>query len=330
MKNNIKGMSDINLDDYINQLEEIQKNGYNETKTGFDLLDEKFSAGGLTEGQLIILAARPSMGKSVFAQNLAENIGKRKTVLFFSLEMTYKEIVDRIVCHKANIDMSKLKQKGGMKTDEFARFVSVIPELKETLLHMTDASCQTVDTIKKITTEYLEEIKKTGLETGLIIIDHLSLISTKGSKAATKNEAIGEITGALKAFAKDIGIPILLISQLNRNSTSRVNNKPQLSDLRDSGSIEQDADIVLAIHREEIYSDKPDLKGLAELIILKNRDGELGNIMMKFNGSRFNFSEFKSNDSNRFSNDLVVETVETVETVENQSGFKIIHAECPF
>jgi replicative DNA helicase len=291
MKNNIKGMSEINLDDYISQLEEIQKNGYNETKTGFHLLDAKFSAGGLTEGQLIILAARPSMGKSVFAQNLAENIGKQKTVLFFSLEMTYKEIVDRIVCHKADIDMCKLKQKGGMKTNEFARFVSIIPELKETLLHITDASYQTVDTIKKITTEYLEEIKTSNLETGLIVIDHLSLISTKNSKAATKNDMVGEITGALKAFAKDIGIPILLISQLNRNSTSRVNNKPQLSDLRDSGSIEQDADIVLALHREEIYNDKPDLKGLAELLILKNRDGELGNIMMKFNGNRFNFSE---------------------------------------
>ena len=280
------------FNDYITRLEEMAKNGCRQAESGLIDLDRKI-AGGFMPGQLVIVAGRPSMGKSAFAQGIAENIAhKGKAVLFFSLEMGAYEIMDRYLCKHAGIAMDRLKIKGGLQQADYAKIAAILPMMMNTPLYICDKSGITAPELIKSIAIFKEYMSTKNLELGLIVIDYLQLMSAKNPKANREAE-ISEMTRALKIAARELDVPIMALSQLNRGLENRTEKRPQMADLRESGAIEQDADIVIGLFREEVYSKgKEEIKGIAEACILKNRNGELENVKMLFNGARFEFKNY--------------------------------------
>lgn len=286
----ISAMSGSLLEDYLARLQEMQESGCNQAESGLVDLDKKLN-GGFMPGQLIIVAGRPSMGKSAFAQGIAENVAnsdKQKAVLFFSLEMSKFEIMDRFLCKHADINMSKLKTKGLLKED-YAKMVAIIPMMERTPLFICDKSSVTVTEMIKIIADFKRALEFQQKDFGLVVIDYLQLLSVKNPKANREAE-ISEMTRTLKIAARDLNVPIMALSQLNRGLENRTEKRPQMADLRESGAIEQDADVVIGLYREEVYSkNKEEVKGIAEALILKNRNGELATIRMLFDGAKFEF-----------------------------------------
>lgn len=285
----ISAMTGDLLDEYLKRIEEMQKVGCHQAESGLVDLDKKLN-GGFLPGQLIIVAGRPSMGKSAFAQVIAENVANapQKAVLFFSLEMSKFEIMDRFLCKHSGISMSKLKTRGLTQAD-YAKMVSIIPFMKKTPLFICDKSSVTVTELIKIIADFKQALEFKQKAFGLVVIDYLQLLSVKYPKANREAE-ISEMTRSLKVAARDIGVPIMALSQLNRGLENRTEKRPQMADLRESGAIEQDADVVIGLYREEVYSkNKEEVKGIAEALILKNRNGELATIRMLFDGAKFEF-----------------------------------------
>ena len=278
------------IDAYLTRLQEMTASGCNQAESGLVDLDKNLN-GGFIPGQLIVVAGRPSMGKSAFAQGIAENVAKTgKAVLFFSLEMSVFEIMDRCLCKLAGIPMSKLKTKGGMQQSDIAKLVAVIPQMQAQPIFICDKSSITATGVIKIIADIKDGIRiLKNMELGLVVIDYLQLLSVKHPKANREAE-ISEMTRSLKIAARDLDVPIMALSQLNRGLENRTEKRPQMADLRESGAIEQDADVVIGLYREEVYSkNKEEVKGIAEALILKNRNGELATIRMLFDGARFEF-----------------------------------------
>lgn len=284
------------FDDYISRLEEMAKNGCRQAESGLTDLDKKI-AGGFMPGQLIIVAGRPSMGKSAFAQGIAENIAHTgKAVLFFSLEMGAYEIMDRYLCKNAGIAMDKLKIKGGLQQADYAKIAEILPEMMNTPLFISDKSGINAREVINSIAVFKEYMSTKNLELGLVVIDYLQLMSAKNPKINREAE-ISEMTRSLKIAARELEVPIMALSQLNRGLENRTEKRPQMADLRESGAIEQDADIIVGLYREEVYyKDKEEIKGIAEACILKNRNGELANIKMLFDGAKFEFKNYAPND----------------------------------
>lgn len=291
----ISAMTGSLLDEYLKRLEEMQVDGCNQSESGLIDLDKKLN-GGFLPGQLIVVAGRPSMGKSAFAQGIAENVAQaenQKAVLFFSLEMSKFEIMDRFLCKHSGVSMSKLKTKGLTK-DDYSRIVAVFPIMQKTPLFICDRSSLNVTEMIKVIADFKRALEIEQKPFGLVVIDYLQLLSVKHPKANREAE-ISEMTRSLKIAARDIGVPIMALSQLNRGLENRTEKRPQMADLRESGAIEQDADVVIGLYREEVYSkNKEEVKGIAEAIILKNRNGELASIRMLFDGARFSFKNIAS------------------------------------
>lgn len=278
------------LDENLKRLEQMAASGCNQAETGLADLDKKLN-GGFIPGQLIVVAGRPSMGKSAFAQGIAENVAKSgKAVLLFSLEMSVFEIMDRCLCKLTGIPMSKLKIKGGMTQADYAKLVAAIPEMQAQPIFICDKSSVTATEVIKAIEDVRDGIRiLKGLDLGLVVIDYLQLLSVKNPRANREAE-ISEMTRALKIAARDLNVPIMALSQLNRGLENRTEKRPQMADLRESGAIEQDADVIIGLYREEVYSkNKEEAKGVAEALILKNRNGELSTIRMLFDGARFEF-----------------------------------------
>lgn len=256
--------------------------------TGLDTgyLDLNKKTAGLQNSDLIIVAARPSMGKTTFAMNLCENIAmsQPKTVLIFSLEMPTEQLTTRMLASLGRIDQTRLRT-GMLDDEDWARVAGA----SSTLVEMNNISID--DTSGLTPTELRSRARRVHRETGglaAIMVDYLQLMRVP-EVDNNRTLEIAEITRSLKALAKELQVPVIALSQLNRSLEQRADKRPLNSDLRESGSIEQDADLILFIYRDEVYNERSEDKGLAEIIIGKQRNGPTGTVRLTFNGhwSRF-------------------------------------------
>src|SRR3990167_10823938 len=254
------------------------------TTTGFHSLDAKLS--GFQPSDLIVLAARPSMGKTSLALNIAQNAAIRfqKTVGIFSLEMSKEQLVDRLFASMLGVDSWKL-QRGKLDDTDFQNMGPIMDELNKANIFIDDSVASSL-------TELRTKARRLQMEHGLdlLIIDYLQLMSTGNvSYAGNRVQEISEISRSLKQLGRELHIPILTLSQLSRAVESRPGNMPQLADLRDSGSIEQDADIVMMMYREDYYEEDSDRPGLTDIYIRKHRNGPVGRIELLFKKEQMRF-----------------------------------------
>lgn len=247
--------------------------------TGFTKLDEM--TGGMHAGELIILAARPSMGKTALALNIAQHVAAKldKTVAVFSLEMSKESLLTRMLCASARVDSQKFRS-GYLNSEERQRLQVAASQLVRAPLFIDDtAGANLMDMHAKL--RRLQAERKQPL--GLVVVDYLQLMSGRG-RFENRNQEISAISRGFKLLSKELNVPMLVLSQLSRAPETRQgDHRPQLSDLRESGSIEQDADLVAFIFREEVYKrDREDLRGVAELLLSKQRNGPVGKIDLVF------------------------------------------------
>ncbi|MBE5821557.1 MAG: replicative DNA helicase [Clostridiales bacterium] len=285
-KRNTKGYTPIKdvLVDTFAKLEEL----YNQTTTvtgvpsGFIDLDNRTS--GFQPANLVLIAARPAMGKSAFVLNIAQNAAIRHNtgVAIFSLEMAKEELVNRMLCSEAMVDSSKIRN-GKMEDEDWVKLAKALGPLSEAPIYIDD-------TPGLSTMELRAKCRKLKLEKniGLVIIDYLQLM--KGSKSESRQQEISEISRSLKILAKELGIPVIALSQLSRAPEQRPDHRPILSDLRESGSIEQDADIVMFLYRDDYYNEESEKKNVAEVIIAKQRSGPTGTAELLWLGQYTKFA----------------------------------------
>ncbi|MBN2039056.1 MAG: replicative DNA helicase [Spirochaetes bacterium] len=244
--------------------------------TGFNDLDYLLT--GLHESELIILAARPAMGKTSLALNMANHIAlkERAPVLFFSLEMPATQLGMRLLCIESMVDSQKVRT-GRFNSDELGKLTEVSGEFSRSPMYIDDTPNLTVMQLRTKARRMKQQI---GGELGVVIIDYLQLIT--GSRGLDRHLQVAEITRSLKQIARELTVPVIAISQLSRAVENRTNQRPQLSDLRESGSIEQDADVVLFIYREDKVDPDTEKKGIAEVVIAKQRNGPIGSVDLLF------------------------------------------------
>ncbi len=294
-----KGVSDI-LAKTIEKIETLSNiknhNGVTGTSTGFHDLDQMTA--GLPPSDLIIVAARPSMGKTTFAMNLAENVAmnEEKPVLVFSLEMPAEQIMMRMLASLSRVDQNRVRT-GRLEDDDWARIASVMNILNDkNNLYIDDSSGLTP-------TEVRSRARRVARDHGglsMIMVDYLQLMTVPGM-SENRTLEIAEISRSLKSLAKELSVPVVALSQLNRSLEQRSDKRPVNSDLRESGSIEQDADVIMFIYRDEVYHPESAEKGLAEIIIGKQRNGPIGKVELKFHGHLSRFDNFaRASDDERY------------------------------
>ncbi len=250
--------------------------------TGYIELDTMMA--GLQPANMIIVAGRPSMGKTSLVMNMAEHVAidNKTPVVFFSLEMSQQELALRLLCSRALLNMGEVR-RGYLARKNWPRITSTASEIAEAPLYFDFSTSPTVLEIRSASRRYAHELQRKNMKLGLIIIDYLQLMRGDGSIESRQQE-ISEISRSLKGLARELNVPVIALSQLNRKPEDRTRDgRPQLSDLRESGAIEQDADVVMAIYREEVYKrDDPDLKGKAKIFVLKQRNGPIGDVSLTF------------------------------------------------
>ena len=256
--------------------------------TGFIDLDNKTA--GLHNSEFIIVAARPAMGKSAFAINIATHaaIKAKVPVAIFNLEMSKEQIGNRILCSEALVDSNKVRT-GQIEDDDWMKLAAALGEL-------TDAPIYIDDTAGLNITEIRAKCRKIKIEKdiGLVVIDYLQLISGSGNKKiGSREQEIAEISRSLKILAKELDIPVVALSQLSRSAEKREDKRPMLSDLRESGSIEQDADIVMFLYRDDYYNEDSEKKNVAEVIIAKQRSGSTGTVELAWLPSYTKFANLE-------------------------------------
>jgi replicative DNA helicase len=261
----------------LDHLEALYERGDSITgvPTGFADLDEQLS--GLQASSLVIVGARPSMGKTSFALGIAGHVAieKRLPVLFFSLEMNHLEITQRLLCSEARVDSSRVRN-GRLHEADWPKIVEAIGKLGEAPLFIDDNPNLT---IMEIRAKARRLKSREGLS--LIVVDYLQLMSGRDA-AENRQVEVSEISRGLKILARELSVPVVALSQLSRNLEARADKRPVLADLRESGSLEQDADVVLFIYRDEVYNKESDQKGIAEIIIAKHRNGPTGVTQLAF------------------------------------------------
>ena len=254
-------------------------------KTGFRDLDKKTA--GLQNGDLIIVGARPAMGKTTFAQNIAYNAAaiNNRGVLFFSMEMSKDQIVDRMVADVSGVDSWKIRN-GNLSDEDFAKIGDALADMGETPIYIDDTSSLTALEIRNKARR-----AKHDHDIGLIVVDYLQLISGGSRYAGNRVQEVTEISRELKKLARELEVPVIALAQLSRSVTGRDDPRPVLSDLRESGSIEQDADIVMFLHRVDYYhqEDGYEPTNITELIIAKHRNGPVGKIELYFHPDLLRF-----------------------------------------
>ncbi|WP_181956688.1 replicative DNA helicase [Paenibacillus piri] len=251
------------------------KGGTTGIKSGFLDLD-KMTA-GFQRSDLIIVAARPSVGKTAFALNIAQNVGVREkqTVAIFSLEMGAAQLVQRMICAEANVDASRMRT-GYLEQDDWEKLTMAIGALSEANIYIDDSPSVTVADIRAKCRRLKQE---RGL--GMILIDYLQLIHGRG-KGDNRQQEVSEISRTLKQIARELDVPVIALSQLSRGVEQRQDKRPMMSDLRESGSIEQDADIVAFLYRDDYYDKESEKKNIIEIIIAKQRNGPVGTVELAF------------------------------------------------
>jgi replicative DNA helicase len=254
--------------------------------TGFKMLDELTS--GLQAGDLVIVAGRPSMGKTTLAVNMAENaaLGAGKSAAIFSMEMSAEALTMRMISSLGRINQGRLRS-GKLQEEDWPRIDSAMNQLSSARLFIDDTPGLTPTEIRARSRRLKRE--KGGLD--LIVVDYLQLMQVTGTKENRATE-ISEISRSLKALARELSVPVIALSQLNRGVEARTEKRPVMSDLRESGALEQDADVILLIYREEQYDKNTTLKGIAEIIIAKQRNGPTGEVKLTFLGEYTKFENY--------------------------------------
>lgn len=273
--------------EYAQSLDARQRGEKHHSPSGFADLDKQFGA-WLHAGHLIIVAGRPAMGKSVFAQQLAENIAEQqRTAIIFTLEMSGYEIIERSLSRRSRVSIQSLKT-AELVGDELSRVVDSFVHVSRLPLLIDDASLDVTSLVEKTKNTAAALEKKELPPLGCIVIDYLQLV---GAKAANRTLEIGKITSSLKKLAKELSVPVIALSQLNRGVENRTEKRPSLADLRESGNIEQDADLVLLIYRDDYYNKDSEFAGTAEIIAAKNRHGSNGFVRLVFCGENVEFRD---------------------------------------
>lgn len=271
----------------VRQIDELRNTpgGMIGLETTFTELNNKTQ--GLQDGDLVIVAARPSMGKTTFAMNLVESVLFKHDlpVVVFSMEMPSESIVMRMISSWGMVNQANLRS-GAMKEEEWARMLNAVEHIQNTKLYIDDSQALPPSEVR---TRCRRIAKSYDGKLGLVVVDYLQLMKVPSMEGNRVGE-ISEISRSLKALAREMNCPVVALSQLNRSLESRPNKRPIMSDLRDSGAIEQDADLMMFIYREEVYNDKTDAKGVAEIIIGKQRNGPTGTIRLEFQGQFTRFT----------------------------------------
>lgn len=256
------------------------------TSTGFIRFDEM--TGGLRGGELFILAARPAMGKTAMALNMALHIATNrsqpKAVAVFSLEMSKESLMTRLICSRARVNQQRFRV-GHLDRDERSRLTMAASDLFEAPLYIDDSSATTLMDVNAKLRKLRGQLAASGQQLGMVVVDYLQLMPTPNlGRNANRTLEVGALSRGMKLMAKELEVPFLVLSQLSRAPEQRLgDHRPQLSDLRESGSIEQDADLVGFIFRPEVYQkEREDLRGVAELILAKQRNGPTGKISLVF------------------------------------------------
>ena len=260
-----------------------QKEPITGVPTGF--IDLDYKTAGLHNSDLILVAARPAMGKSAFALNIATYaaVNAKKPVVIFNLEMSKSQLVNRMLCSEAMVDSNKIRT-GKIEEDDWVKLATALGPLSEAPIYIDDTPGITV-------TEIRAKCRKLKLEKniGLIVIDYLQLIQGTGKRNASREQEISEISRSLKILAKELDVPVIALSQLSRAAEQRADHRPMLSDLRESGAIEQDADIVMFLYRDDYYNPDTEKKNIAEVIMAKHRAGSTGTVELLWLG---NYTKF--------------------------------------
>ena len=282
-KKNQKGYTPIKdiLVETFTELEQLynQKQRITGIPTGFSDLD--FRTSGLHNSDLILVAARPAMGKSAFALNIATNAAVRAKVpvAIFSLEMSKEQMTSRILCSEAMVDSNKVRT-GKIDDEEWSKLAAASGELSEANIYIDDTPGISIMEIRA-------KCRKMKIEKniGLVVIDYLQLVQGSGKRGGSREQEIAEISRSLKILAKEINVPVIALSQLSRAPEQRPDHRPMLSDLRESGSIEQDADIVMFLYRDDYYNEDSEKKNIAEVILAKHRAGSTGTVELLWLGN---------------------------------------------
>jgi replicative DNA helicase len=284
---NQKGYTTIKdaLVESFSKLEELynRKQHITGVPTGFSELDYKTA--GLHGSELILLAARPAMGKTAFALNIATNAALRANVpvVIFSLEMSKEQLVNRILCSEAMVDSNKVRT-GKIEEGDWVKLAGAIGPLSESEIYIDDTPGISVMEIRT-------KCRKLKMEKniGLVVIDYLQLVQGNNKRVGSREQEISEISRSLKILAKELNVPVIALSQLSRAVEQRPDHRPMLSDLRESGAIEQDADIVVFLYRDDYYNKESEKKDIAEVIIAKQRGGSTGTVELLWMG---NYTKF--------------------------------------
>ncbi|MDO8336107.1 MAG: replicative DNA helicase [Candidatus Saccharibacteria bacterium] len=285
LKQDLVSLESILVESF-DRIEELHRNkgSLRGVPTGYKDLDSKTA--GLQKSDLLILAARPAMGKSTFVSNLAYNIAsqQKKAVLFFSLEMSKDQLVDRMLADASGVDAFGIRT-GNLTEDDFGKLSDAMGEMAEAPIFIDDTPGLSV---LEMRTKARREAHNQPL--GLIIVDYLQLMQGSGrGNSDNRVQEVSEISRGLKLIARELDVPVIALSQLSRSVESRHPQIPQLSDLRESGSIEQDADLVMFLYREDYYNPDTDNQHIADLIIAKHRNGPTGKIQFYFHPERLRF-----------------------------------------
>jgi replicative DNA helicase len=279
------------LTDSFDRLEELHRNkgALRGIRTGYRDLDNMTA--GLQRSDLIILAARPAMGKTTLVTNLAYNVATiaKQPVLFFSLEMSKEQLVDRMLADASGVDSWSIRT-GNLSDEDFSKLSEAMGEMAEAPIFIDDTPGLSV-------LEMRTKARRAAHEQplGLIIVDYLQLMQATGRSDGNRVQEVSEISRGLKLLARELNVPVIALSQLSRSVESRESKKPMLSDLRESGSIEQDADIVMFIYREAYYNPDTERENVTDLIIAKHRNGPVGNVELYFHPERLRFMSLDRN-----------------------------------
>lgn len=285
---NQKGYSAIKdvLVDSFTQLEELYNRKQHITGVPSGFADLDYRTAGFHGSELILVAARPAMGKSAFALNIATNAAVRADtpVAIFSLEMSKEQMVNRILCSEAMVDSNKVRT-GKLEEEDWGKLAEAIGPLSSAEMYIDDTPGISI-------TEIRAKCRKLKIEKniGLVVIDYLQLIQGSNKRSNSREQEISEISRSLKILAKELNVPVIALSQLSRAVEQRPDHKPMLSDLRESGAIEQDADIVMFLYRDDYYNPDSEKKNIAEVIIAKHRGGSTGSVDLRWFGSYTKFT----------------------------------------
>lgn len=281
----------------FDRVELLHQNKGNTTGIPSGFVDLDKMTAGFQRNDLIIVAARPSVGKTAFALNIAQNVAVRakETVAIFSLEMSAAQLVQRMICAEANLDANVMRTGEFKGDDDWAKLTMGIAALSEAEIYIDDTPGITVADIRAKCRRL-----KTEKGLGMIVIDYLQLIHGRGKAGENRQQEVSEISRTLKQIARELEVPVIALSQLSRGVEQRQDKRPMMSDLRESGSIEQDADIVAFLYRDDYYNQETEKKNIIEIIIAKQRNGPVGTVELVFLKNYNKFANYERAHSDAF------------------------------